>query len=147
MILDQEERLEGEMQAEIRAFRRAHDLVQNIVQMEEGRLYNPHSPDRPPSRSSSLPDYRSEVSSLPPAYDEDGGSDVVANGFRQYRPTSTAQWTPGSSVIALSPRPSSETLRRSAEDDNCEQQRNRAHDSESESEFYSDDRENADEKC
>lgn len=43
-------------------------------------------------------------------------SEVVANGFRQYAAASTtseasSHWTPDSSVVDVSPRPSAETLR------------------------------------
>jgi hypothetical protein len=43
-------------------------------------------------------------------------SQIVANGFRQYTATSTtsevsSHWTPDSSVVDVSPRPSADTLR------------------------------------
>jgi hypothetical protein len=43
-------------------------------------------------------------------------AEVVVNGFRQYAATSTtsevsSHWTPDSSVVDVSPRPSAETLR------------------------------------
>ncbi|KAF2265989.1 hypothetical protein CC78DRAFT_170134 [Lojkania enalia] len=74
-------------------------------------------PSRPLSRTNSLPDYRSDASTAPPAYEEDEDtSDVVANGFREYTPSTTSsttssRWTPDSSVIDVSPRPSADTLR------------------------------------
>ncbi|KAF2732196.1 hypothetical protein EJ04DRAFT_497335 [Polyplosphaeria fusca] len=76
-------------------------------------------PSRPLSRTNSLPDYRSDTSTQPPAYESDEDvSDVVANGFRRYGPSSSAasstagsRWTPGSSVVDVSPRPSADTLR------------------------------------
>ncbi|KAF2467297.1 uncharacterized protein BDR25DRAFT_70507 [Lindgomyces ingoldianus] len=75
----------------------------------------PSLPSRPLSRTNSLPDYRSDTSTEPPAYEEDEDmSDVVVNGFRQYTPSTSSgstRWTPESSVIDVSPRPSAETLR------------------------------------
>jgi hypothetical protein len=79
------------------------------------------SPSRPLSRTSSLPSYRSDASTAPPGYEsEEDMSGVVANGFR-YRPvsppttlTSASRWTPDSSIVDVSPRPSAETLRYSA---------------------------------
>ncbi|KAF1994299.1 hypothetical protein P154DRAFT_624815 [Amniculicola lignicola CBS 123094] len=74
-------------------------------------------PSRPLSRTNSLPDYHSEASSSPPAYESDEDvSDVVANGFspRGYTPSTSSEstrWTPDSSVVDVSPRPSAETLR------------------------------------
>jgi hypothetical protein len=43
-------------------------------------------------------------------------SEIVANGFRQYQSSTTASetashWTPDSSVVDVSPRPSADTLR------------------------------------
>lgn len=76
----------------------------------------PELPSRPLSRTDSLPGYRSDTSSDPPAYEEDEDvSDSVPNGFRHYAPSTTSstssRWTPESSVIDVSPRPSAETLR------------------------------------
>lgn len=79
----------------------------------------PELPSRPLSRTDSLPGYRSDTSASPPAYEEDEDvSDTVANGFRQYTPSTTSsssssssRWTPDSSVVDVSPRPSAETLR------------------------------------
>lgn len=77
----------------------------------------PELPSRPLSRTDSLPGYRSDTSGSPPAYEEDEDvSDAVANGFRHYSATgsttsSSSRWTPDSSVIDVSPRPSAETLR------------------------------------
>ncbi|KAJ4353630.1 uncharacterized protein N0V89_005360 [Didymosphaeria variabile] len=74
----------------------------------------PELPSRPLSRTDSLPGY---ASSSPPAYEEDEDvSDSVANGFRHYSSTdsttsSNSRWTPDSSIIDVSPRPSAETLR------------------------------------
>jgi hypothetical protein len=67
----------------------------------------------PLSRTSSLPDYRSDAGSTePPAYeDEEDSSDVVVDGFREYTPSMTSRWTPDSSVVDVSPRPSGETMR------------------------------------
>ncbi|CAI6232537.1 unnamed protein product [Periconia digitata] len=80
----------------------------------------PECPSRPLSRTDSLPGY---ASSSPPAYEEDEDvSDSVANGFRNYvtSPTTStssaassasSRWTPDSSVVDVSPRPSADTLR------------------------------------
>ncbi|KAJ4289234.1 hypothetical protein N0V90_011576 [Kalmusia sp. IMI 367209] len=145
LIQHQEGILEEVMQEEIRQLRAAHGVVNDIVsQAEEGRVY-PHNychcahpvpqapysplstastypptslpelPSRPLSRTDSLPGYRSDASSEPPAYEEDEDmSDTVANGFRHYSSTvstTSSQWTPESSIIDVSPRPSAETLR------------------------------------
>jgi hypothetical protein len=92
----------------------------------------PSLPSRPPSRTDSLPSYRSSAPTEPPGYDSDTDSSsggLVANGFRSYtvaartRATSllsstsagvsdVGRWTPDSSVVDVSPRPSAETLRR-----------------------------------
>ncbi|PSN71378.1 hypothetical protein BS50DRAFT_660478 [Corynespora cassiicola Philippines] len=76
----------------------------------------PELPSRPLSRTDSLPGYRSDVSGDPPAYEEDEDrSDYVVDGFRHYTPSTTSagssRWTPESSIIDVSPRPSAETLR------------------------------------
>jgi hypothetical protein len=73
-------------------------------------------PSRPLSRTDSLPSYRSDPPSEPPNYDSEVDmSEIVANGFRQYTSSttseSTSHWTPDSSVVDVSPRPSAETLR------------------------------------
>ncbi|KAF2127770.1 hypothetical protein P153DRAFT_55139 [Dothidotthia symphoricarpi CBS 119687] len=79
----------------------------------------PEVPSRPLSRTDSLPSYRSD----PPAYESEG--EVVANGFnflpnarqgvvRGYARSTNSEmsrWTPDSSVVDVSPRPSAETLR------------------------------------
>ncbi|USP75404.1 hypothetical protein yc1106_02678 [Curvularia clavata] len=77
----------------------------------------PEIPSRPLSRTESLPSYRSGTPTEPPGYDSDQDmSEVVANGFHQYAAASTtsevsSHWTPDSSVVDVSPRPSAETLR------------------------------------
>tara|TARA_R110002003_G_scaffold45_5_gene3466 strand:- start:9791 stop:11389 length:1599 start_codon:yes stop_codon:yes gene_type:complete len=76
----------------------------------------PEVPSRPLSRTDSLPSYRSNPPSEPPNYDSDVDmSEIVANGFRQYTSSTTSEtishWTPDSSVVDVSPRPSAETLR------------------------------------
>jgi hypothetical protein len=77
----------------------------------------PEIPSRPLSRTESLPSYRSDTPTEPPGYDSDQDmSEIVANGFHQYAATSTtsdvsSHWTPDSSVVDVSPRPSAETLR------------------------------------
>lgn len=79
----------------------------------------PEIPSRPLSRTDSLPSYRSD----PPAYESE--AEAVANGFsflptvredgaRQYAMSMhsmASRWTPDSSVVDVSPRPSAETLR------------------------------------
>jgi hypothetical protein len=76
----------------------------------------PEIPSRPLSRTDSLPSYRSDPTE-PPNYDSEVDmSQIVANGFRQYTATSTtsevsSHWTPDSSVVDVSPRPSADTLR------------------------------------
>jgi hypothetical protein len=116
------------MQEEIRQLRAAHVVVNSIIQAEEGRANLhlagmmaelPGIQPRPLSRTNSLPDYRSESdSSEPPAYEDDeDSSDVVVDGFREYTPSTTTVWTPDSSVIDVSPRPSGETMRVSADRD------------------------------
>lgn len=95
----------------------------------------PEAPSRPHSRTSSLPSYRSRAPSSPPVYSSDTESETenpmveavaeamamnVANGFRYVRMRATSllseeeesgRWTPESSVVDVSPRPSAETLR------------------------------------
>ncbi|KAF1968117.1 hypothetical protein BU23DRAFT_558809 [Bimuria novae-zelandiae CBS 107.79] len=80
----------------------------------------PELPSRPLSRTDSLPGYRSDTSSrgAPPAYEDDEDvSEGVANGFRHYSSNvsttsgTSSRWTPDSSVVDVSPRPSAETLR------------------------------------
>ncbi|PVI08740.1 hypothetical protein DM02DRAFT_549234, partial [Periconia macrospinosa] len=77
----------------------------------------PECPSRPLSRTDSLPGY---ASSCPPAYEEDEDvSNSVPNGFRNYTPSTissssssaSSRWTPDSSVVDVSPRPSADTLR------------------------------------
>jgi succinylarginine dihydrolase len=72
-------------------------------------------PSRPLSRTDSLPGYRSDASTSPPAYESDEDvSETVANGFRNYAlstaSSASSRWTPDSSVVDVSPRPSMETL-------------------------------------
>jgi hypothetical protein len=82
----------------------------------------PEAPSRPLSRTDSLPSYRSRAPSEPPTYDSEPDSSFVANGLRYeartrtYTSTSSqagesGRWTPDSSVVDVSPRPSAETLR------------------------------------
>ncbi|KAH6629713.1 hypothetical protein C7974DRAFT_191269 [Boeremia exigua] len=97
----------------------------------------PEAPSRPSSRADSLPSYRSRASE-PPSYEAElassfmaspyvaaaGGAagsytagSYVANGFAsydtttRYAPSESGRWTPDSSVVDVSPRPSAETLR------------------------------------
>jgi hypothetical protein len=68
------------------------------------------NPISPLSRTSSLPDYKTEASSEPPSYDDD----MVPDGFSDYTPSTGTQdshWSPGSSIPDISPRPSIETAR------------------------------------
>jgi hypothetical protein len=99
-------------------------------QLHASNPFNPHShtgnpfssshdddetlPTSPLSRTSSLPDYKTEASSEPPSYDDD--DDMVADGFSDYSPSTDTRdggdgWSPGSSIPDLSPRPSIETAR------------------------------------
>jgi hypothetical protein len=76
----------------------------------------PDIPSRPLSRTDSLPSYRSDPPSEPPNYESEVDmAEIVANGFRQYSSSTTSgtlsHWTPDSSVVDVSPRPSAETLR------------------------------------
>ncbi|KAF1930194.1 uncharacterized protein M421DRAFT_419242 [Didymella exigua CBS 183.55] len=83
----------------------------------------PEAPSRPLSRTDSLPSYRSRTPSEPPLYESDLGASFVANGLRYeararaYTASASSQagesgrWTPDSSVVDVSPRPSAETLR------------------------------------
>lgn len=76
----------------------------------------PEIPSRPLSRTDSLPSYHSETPTEPPNYDSDVDmSQIVVDGFRQYTSSTTSEvsshWTPDSSVVDVSPRPSAETLR------------------------------------
>ncbi|KAF2996911.1 hypothetical protein E8E13_005861 [Curvularia kusanoi] len=101
----------------------------------------PEAPSRPLSRTDSLPSYRSRAPSEPPTYESDGENmsenPLVANGFVRYenaryesvryggrqrsytasegsvvsRTGESGRWTPDSSVVDVSPRPSAETLR------------------------------------
>jgi hypothetical protein len=139
LIQSQENVLEDAMQEEIRQLRAAHDVVNDLVRdAEEGRVpgplpchcqHPPYSPSlastypassvipsRPLSRTDSLPSYRSGAPSEPPNYESDvDRSEIVANGFRRYTSSTTSEatshWTPDSSVVDVSPRPSAETLR------------------------------------
>jgi hypothetical protein len=89
----------------------------------------PELPSRPLSRTDTLPSYRSGPPSEPPNYESEVDmAEVVANGFRQYRSSTissasgvTSHWTPDSSVVDVSPRPSAETLRYSQSVFNCEE--------------------------
>jgi hypothetical protein len=116
---------------------REHDMYGTTPPSPTSSTYTSNSlvdlPSRPLSRTSSLPGYHSDASTAPPAYESDEDvSERVANGF-QYQPytplsagssgpesvsaASTGassverRWTPDSSVVDVSPRPSAETLR------------------------------------
>lgn len=89
----------------------------------------PEIPSRPLSRTDSLPSYRSDPPSEPPNYDSDMDiSGIVANGFRAYTSSqsttseATSHWTPDSSVVDVSPRPSAETLRYPQSITTCEEE-------------------------
>jgi hypothetical protein len=78
----------------------------------------PEIPSRPLSRTDSLPSYRSDTPTEPPSYESEVDmSEAVANGFRQYTAAASttsevsSHWTPDSSIVDVSPRPSAETLR------------------------------------
>lgn len=100
----------------------------NVYNIPNPRINNPFAnpeddldsepPMSPLSRTSSLPDYKTEAStrSEPPAYDDH--DDMVNDGFSDYSPSSTMSshdgehgWSPGSSIPDISPRPSIETTR------------------------------------
>lgn len=100
----------------------------NVYNTPDPRIHNPFAhpeddsdselPMSPVSRTSSLPDYKTEASnrSEPPAYDDH--DDIVNDGFSDYSPSSTMSshdgedgWSPGSSIPDISPRPSIETTR------------------------------------
>lgn len=84
----------------------------------------PEAPSRPLSRTDSLPSYRSRAPSDPPQYDADPDVAFVTDGFGPrvapgrrgtlgaHSVAGSGRWTPGSSVVDVSPRPSAETLRR-----------------------------------
>jgi len=69
-------------------------------------------PPSPLSRTSSLPDYKTDGSE-PPGYESDRRSSFSSQGgFSEYAHsirTTTSQWSPDSSIPDLSPRPSMET--------------------------------------
>lgn len=78
----------------------------------------PEIPSRPLSPTESLPSYRSGDSTQPPSYESDTDMfEPATNGFRNY-PAATesttsetsSHWTPDSSIVDVSPRPSAETL-------------------------------------
>jgi hypothetical protein len=70
-------------------------------------------PPSPLSRTSSLPDYKTDGSE-PPGYESDRRSSFSSNdGFSEYAhsiQTTTSQWSPDSSIPDISPRPSMETI-------------------------------------
>jgi len=122
------------MEAQIRELRNAHDIVAGLIGVDEHRFdlarhnppphaYFPATLSRrstgtlPSYTAESLPDYTSTP-------DTSDGSGRVADGFTDYTPatsnsgarfsaapTNSTRYTPVSSVVAISPRCSSETLR------------------------------------
>lgn len=127
------------MEAEIRELRNAHDIVAGLIGVDEHRYdlaghtppphaYIPNALSRrstggtlPSYTSESLPDYTSSP-------DTSNRNSRVADGFVNYTPTDTesergasrstrssgsrqTRYTPDSSVMAISPRCSAETLR------------------------------------
>ena len=76
-----------------------------------GAIDDDHPPS-PLSRTSSLPDYKTDGSE-PPGYESDRRSSFSSQaGFSEYAHsirTTTSQWSPDSSIPDLSPRPSMET--------------------------------------
>ncbi|TID26352.1 gb [Venturia nashicola] len=106
-----------------------HRTTHSVYNTPNPRIHNPFAspeedesdsemPMSPVSRTSSLPDYKTEASnrSEPPAYDDH--DDMVNDGFSDYAPSSTMSshdgedgWSPGSSIPDISPRPSIETTR------------------------------------
>lgn len=79
----------------------------------EGAMEHEESPPSPLSRTSSLPDYKTDGSE-PPGYESDRRSSFSSHdGFSEYAHsihTTTSQWSPDSSVPDISPRPSMETV-------------------------------------
>lgn len=127
LILQQEGILEDAMQAELRALRSAHAIVEEMYDAEEGRSRLYRAANRPGvvpieldagNGSSSTRSWRNSATlSLynlpPPQYEEELEEDLtVVDGF-QYTPTNTSadDDTPDSSVIDCSPRVSSDTGR------------------------------------
>lgn len=112
LILAQENVLEGVMQQEITQLRLAHGIIEDVVHAaEEGRLPTVDEISRViaagrRSRRSGPPTYRSRASSTqPPSYHTD--DEEVFMPAAEEGPNIT----PESSVVNLSPRNSSETLR------------------------------------
>jgi hypothetical protein len=94
----------------------AHPYSPSIASTYPPTTLSSEVPSRPLSRTDTLPSYRSGPPSEPPNYESEVDmSEIVANGFRQYVSSSTSEvashWTPDSSVVDVSPRPSAETLR------------------------------------
>jgi hypothetical protein len=87
---------EDDIAAEISELSNAASVVSDMVAAEEGRMEGRVSMD---SRTSSLPEYMSELGGEPlPTYEDEQGtglSSVVADGFR-YTPGSS-EYTPGHS--------------------------------------------------
>jgi hypothetical protein len=110
---------EGRIQTRCGGHMRCHCCHQPTPPSPASSVYTSNSlaelPSRPLSRTSSLPSYRSDESRDPPAYEEDEDvSEVVTSGFVGYIPSSASadsRWTPDSSVVDVSPRPSADTLR------------------------------------
>lgn len=129
------------MEAEIRELRHAHDIVAGLIGVDEHRYDLAGHPPPPPhayipgtlsrrSTGGTLPSYTSEslpdYTSTPDTTEASGGG--VADGFAHYMPTDSvsehgasgstttsgsrrSRYTPDSSVMAISPRCSEETLR------------------------------------
>ena len=136
LVLEQEGLLEEVLQEDIRQLQNAHAFVTRLVLAEESghrqsgvqshvqqvvRNTSRRSSNasdgflQPLSRTSSLPSYTSEPGSAGlPAYEEHGDeTGIVANGFAQYTPSSssTRHWSAQSSIIDISPRQSTESMR------------------------------------
>ncbi|KAL9072759.1 MAG: hypothetical protein Q9157_004970 [Trypethelium eluteriae] len=161
LIRDQEGLLEEAMQEEIRQLHNAHEVVSDIVRAEEGRYGQPqtepanqhsgqytsrrssNASDRyslPLSRTSSLPSYTTEPGSAGlPGYEEhDDEITTVADGFAQYAPSSSSDhhWSPESSIIEISPRQSTETMRTKYEDyENQDEHRDKPYDDEQQNQY------------
>lgn len=84
-----------------------------VYPMHEHDYDHDDHPGTPLSRTSSLPDYKTEASSEPPGYESDRRSSFSDHdAYSEYAHSlhnGESVWSPGSSIPDLSPRPSMET--------------------------------------
>ena len=135
LIIEQEGLLEEAMQEEIRQLQTAHEVVDGIVRAHNDQGHSQTTSNtrqaglhisrrssnasdgfsQPLSRTSSLPSYTTEPRSegLPGYYEHGEEVRTVADGFAEYTPSSSLDdhWSPVSSIINVSPRQSTETMR------------------------------------